>query len=83
MHFYFLNRAHKHSVVANQLPAIPDSFFKLEKLTYLDLSMNRVFELPSTIQFLTALTILRITQNDLVEVPEEVCKARVAGFVCV
>jgi len=70
-------------VVANQLPAIPDSFFKLEKLTYLDLSMNRVFELPSTIQFLTALTILRIARNDLVEVPEEVCKARVAGFVCV
>ena len=69
-------------MVANQLPAIPDSFFKLEKLTYVDLSMNRIFELPSTIQFLTALTILRITQNDLVEVPEEVCKVRVARFVC-
>ena len=36
------------SCVSNQLPAIPDAFFKLKHLTLLDLSRNRIFELPSS-----------------------------------
>jgi Leucine-rich repeat (LRR) protein len=117
------------SVVANQLPALPDAFFKLVNLTFLDLTMNRIFDLPDTVpllirtrtrahthtrtrmrthactrtrahahartrthahahvdirslltrsngitqvELLSSLTILRINQNDLVELPEEV-----------
>jgi len=113
------------SVVANQLPALPEAFFKLVNLTFLDLTMNRIFDLPDTVpllirtrthtrtrmrthactrtrahahartrtranahvdirslltrsngitqvELLSSLTILRINQNDLVELPEEV-----------
>ena len=58
------------SVSSNQIPAVPFQLFEVMRmLTDLDLSLNRIVDIPSSISLLASLKNLNLDRNDLLELP--------------
>jgi Leucine-rich repeat (LRR) protein len=71
-----LKRLNTLSCELNDLETIPAKLFRIRTLTYLDLSKNKIYDIPNGLSGLVALKTLILESNYIATIPGEIARIK-------